>query len=39
LEDDHTLLTGGKDKSIKAWKLPTSWFDREKLEKDEKDAE
>lgn len=39
LESDHIMISGGKDKSIKVWKMPNSWFDREKIEKDERDAE
>jgi WD40 repeat protein len=26
-EDDSTLMSGGKDKIIKAWKMPKSWRD------------
>ena len=39
LESDHIMISGGKDKSIKVWKMPNSWFDKEKIEKDERDAE
>ena len=27
-EEDSTLMTGGKDKFIKAWRMPSSWKDR-----------
>lgn len=35
LESSQTLLTGGKDKAIKAWKLPVSWVDKILMEQDE----
>ena len=36
LEDKRLLITGGRDKSVKFWKIPEFWFD-EKLEKYEKE--
>ena len=35
LESSQTLLTGGKDKSIKVWKLPESWMDKILMEQGE----
>ena len=35
-EEDSTLITGGKDKFIKAWKMPSSWKDM-KVEQKVKD--
>ena len=36
LENKRLLITGGRDKSVKFWKIPDFWFD-EKLEKYEKE--
>jgi hypothetical protein len=31
------LLTGSKDKSIKAWRLPASWRDQKLVEQEERE--
>ena len=36
LENQRLLITGGRDKSVKFWKIPEFWFD-EKIRKFEKD--
>ena len=36
MENQRLLITGGRDKSVKFWKIPEFWFD-EKIRKFEKD--